>query len=432
MKMMTMTGNEMVSAKNGGYSAVFLWSFLAAVSGANTEPTKQDSRAVYGRGRAAAKRRKHWIRQAVWLWGLCRTSALVTDTRLPRSTSHQQYAAFDVWGEGELVKEGAGADAVCSVQHGEIGGEGFRVAGDIKDARKAGEQREGGVINACARRVNEDGVEVVGGKRNTVLLQAAEGALAAHRFAQFCRRKAGDGNIGAVIQKEVFAQGADAAFAHFGGKHAAVTLRERQGEVAVAAVEFEQVGGRVARLLTGPGKHLRADGGVWLAEAVFVLAVVEILPADMEGFPHEVAAEDDFLFAGAADKADAERGGECLCFCLPGVIQRAVIDEADHHLTRLRGVKFGLKETVAQDGTLTDSGHERGHQAVDGIAGRREIVAADTLSGVVGHGKVAVIPIMPDAKFRAHPVARWRRGIDRRRRGGERGEQGGKARGFFG
>ena len=358
--------------------------------------------------------------------------ATTKDTRLPRSTSFQQHAAFDVWGEGELVKEGAGADAVRSVQHGEIGGEGFRVAGDVEDARKAGEQGEGGVINACARRVNEDGVEVVGGKRNAVLLQAAETSLTAHRLAQFCRRKAGDGNIGAVIQKEVFAQGADAALAHFGSKHAAVTLRERQGEVAVAAVEFEQVGGRIARLLAGPGEHLRADGSVWLAEAVFVLAVVEILPADMEGFLHEVAAEDDFLFAGAADKADAERGGERLRFRLPGVIQRAVIDEADHDLARLRGVKFGLKETVAQDGTLADGGHKRRHQTVDGFIGRREIVAADALSGTVGHGKVAVIPIMPDAKFRAHPVACWRRGIYGGRRGRERGEQGGKARGFFG
>ena len=358
--------------------------------------------------------------------------ATTKDTRLPRSTSHQQYAAFDVRSEGELIEEGAGADAVRSVQHGEIGSEGFRVAGDVEDARKAGEQGEGGVINARARRVNKDGVEVVGGKRNAVLLQAAEGAIAAHRLAQFCRRKAGDGNVGAVIQKEVFAQGTDAALAHFGGKYAAVTLRKRQGEVAVAAVEFEQVGGRIARLLAGPGEHLRADGGVWLAEAVFVLAVVEILPADMEGFLHEVAAKDDFLFAGAADKADAERGGECLCFCLPGVIQRAVIDEADHDLARLRGVKFGLKETVAQDRTLADGGHERRHQAVDSIACRREIVTADAFSSSIGHGKVAVIPIMPDAKFRAHPVARWRRGIYGRRRGGERGEQGGKTRGFFG
>ncbi|EEV87322.1 hypothetical protein HMPREF0198_2561 [Cardiobacterium hominis ATCC 15826] len=47
MKMMTMTGNEMVSAKNGGYSAVFLWLSLDAVSDANTESTRQDSRAIY-------------------------------------------------------------------------------------------------------------------------------------------------------------------------------------------------------------------------------------------------------------------------------------------------------------------------------------------------------------------------------------------------
>ena len=145
-----------------------------------------------------------------------------------------------------------------------------------------------------------------------------------------------------------------------------------------------------------------------------------------------MCSSDLFLFAGAADKADIKRGGECLRFRLPGVIQRAVIDEVDHDFTRLCGVEFGLKETVAQDGTLADGGHKRRHQAVDGIAGRREIVAADALSGTVGHGKVAVIPIMPDAKFRAHPVARWRRGIDRRRRGGERGKQGGKACSFFG
>ena len=99
-----------------------------------------------------------------------------------------------------------------------------------------------------------------------------------------------------------------------------------------------------------------------------------------------------------------------------------MIDEADHDLARLRGVKFGLKEAVAQGGTVADGGHKRRHQAVDGIACRREIVAADAFSSSIGHGKVAVIPIMPDAKFRAHPVARWRRGIDRRRRGRERDE----------
>ena len=61
----------MVSAKNGGYSAVFLWLSLDAVSDANTESTRQDSRAILlkraGRPPSGvitglSKRSKTWIR----------------------------------------------------------------------------------------------------------------------------------------------------------------------------------------------------------------------------------------------------------------------------------------------------------------------------------------------------------------------------------
>ena len=106
--------------------------------------------------------------------------------------AHQQHAAFDMRGERELVKERAGADAVRLAEGVQVGGEGFRVAVDVEDARIAGDEGEGCRINAGARRIDEDGIEIVGGEVDAVLLQAAEGAHATQRFAQFFGGKAGD------------------------------------------------------------------------------------------------------------------------------------------------------------------------------------------------------------------------------------------------
>ena len=72
-----------------------------------------------------------------------------------------------------------------------------------------------------------------------------------------------------------------------------------------------------------------------------------VASADAEGLGKVVAADDAFFAAGAANELYFEAGGECGGSVLPGVIERAVVDEAYHGLARLRRLKFGLKEAVA-------------------------------------------------------------------------------------
>ena len=84
-----------------------------------------------------------------------------------------------MWRKRKLVKERAGADAVRLAEGVQVVGECFRVAGDVEDARVAGDEGECCRVNARARRIDEDGVEIVGGEVDAVLLQAAEGAHAA-------------------------------------------------------------------------------------------------------------------------------------------------------------------------------------------------------------------------------------------------------------
>ena len=150
---------------------------------------------------------------------------------------------------------------------------------------------------------------------------------------------------------------------------------ERQGEVAIAAVEFEQVGA-AARLCRCPVKHLLADGGVGLAEAVFVLAVAVVAPADAEGFRDVVLADDALFAARAADEMHAEFGGKRFRRLLPGVIERAVVDEAEHGLARLSRLKFCLKEAVAQGRAVVQGDNHLWHQAVNRRVRGREDVGA--------------------------------------------------------
>ena len=90
-----------------------------------------------------------------------------------------------------------------------------------------------------------------------------------------------------------------------------------------------------------------ADGGVGLAEAVFVLAVVVVASANAEGFCNVVLADDAFFAARTADEMHAPFGGKRFGGFLPGVIKRAVVDEAEHGLACLRRLEFCLKEAVA-------------------------------------------------------------------------------------
>ena len=61
-----------------------------------------------------------------------------------------------------------------------------------------------------------------------------------------------------------------------GGQHLAKVLRQGDGEVAVAAVELQQISLAPPGHVQRPAQHLLVDGGVGLGEAVFHLLVDQL------------------------------------------------------------------------------------------------------------------------------------------------------------
>lgn len=111
-----------------------------------------------------------------------------------------------------------------------------------------------------------------------------------------------------MVGFDVVFGGFDGGFGNFGGEYLAEVFGQWQGEVAIAAVEFEQVLGLLngGGTLAAPVEHFLADDGVGLGEAVFNLAVAVVVFANFELFGDVVLGEGDFLFAAAADDVAVE------------------------------------------------------------------------------------------------------------------------------
>ena len=196
-------------------------------------------------------------------------------------------------GCGELVEQRAALDAMGVGELGDVLRRGLRIAGDVEDALEATGQFAGVRVHAGAWRVDEDAAEVVA-------LQVDPGQAAERAHLVQCLRQllGGEPHQLDVVDAVVFdvgQRGVDRGLADLGGQHAAHAGGQRQGEVAVAAVQLQQVVIAFAERFEGPVQHLLADLAVGLGEGAFRLAVAEAAAGDHQLFFHVIAADDDAL-----------------------------------------------------------------------------------------------------------------------------------------
>ena len=186
-------------------------------------------------------------------------------------------------------------------------------------------------------------------------------------------------------------------------------LRERQGEIAVAAVEFEQIAVEILRNITRPAKHFFAHAGIGLGKAAFDLAVAKGFTVYVQLFGYIVLSQDDFLPPTPTDDMNAQFTRQSFRCTLPRFAQFFVVNHGNEHLAAQCRQKFYGVPTVFEFGILHGGFDELGHQGIDGLGGGGKLVAtyqacAARFLPALEHGVKHFAAFVPDAEFGAHPV----------------------------
>ena len=186
-------------------------------------------------------------------------------------------------------------------------------------------------------------------------------------------------------------------------------LRKRQGEIAVAAVKFEQVAAQVLRDIARPAEHFFAHAGVGLGKAAFNLAVAEGFAVYVQLFGYIVLSQNNFLPPTPTDDMDAQFTRQGFSGTLPRFAQFFVVNHGNEHLAAQCRQKFYGVPAVFEFGILHGGFDELGHQGIDGLGGGGKLVAtyqacAARFLSALEHGVKHFAAFVPDAKFGAHPV----------------------------
>ena len=277
-------------------------------------------------------------------------------------------------GVGELVEQRAAADPVRVVQLGDVLRQGFRVARNVQDALEASGQLAGVRIHAGSWRIDEDTAEGVA--LQVDVGQAAERANLVQRLGQLFGRQAHQADVVHRVVGQVGQRRIDRGLADLGGQHLAYPGGQGQGEVAVAAVQFEQVVVALAERLVGPAEHLLVDLAVGLGESPLGLAVAEAPAGDRQFLLHIVASDDDALAARTPHQVHAQFRRELFRCLSPGVVDRPVVAEGDQRVAGQGGEKLHLEQLEAQRRVGPGRLQAR-HQFVDAAAGDGEILDQD-------------------------------------------------------
>ena len=334
--------------------------------------------------------------------------------------------------ERELVEQRGSLHGVRLRERLQVVGQRVRIARNIDNRFKLRHQFQGFAVHACTRRVDEDGGKIVIRQADALRGQALEIARAGIGFGKFFGGQTGNGDIVRAVGLNIPLRGGHRGFGNFRGQHAAETARQRQGEVAVAAIEFQQVARRGAGCFFGlgarPFEHFLANARIGLCEAAFQLAVSVGLSADGQRFGNVVFAQHDFLPSAAPDNANAQRILQRAGCFLPFVVQAFVVNQRYQHFAAQRAQKFALVQAVAQNVLLRQSVQQPRHQRVDAFVRRRELRQLDercgrSLTARLEHGIAHGVALVPNAEFGAHAVTLFGRSeyFDFRR--AERGKQ---------
>ena len=122
------------------------------------------------------------------------------------------------------------------------------------------------------------------------------------------------------------------SFRHFRGQHAPKFARQRQSEIAVAAIKLEHIATQTFGAGAGPGQHFFAHFGIGLGETALDLAVAKSFVAHIELFGNEILRQHHFLATAAPDNPHAQLRLQCFGGGAPFVIQLFVVNHRHQHL----------------------------------------------------------------------------------------------------
>jgi len=191
-----------------------------------------------------------------------------------------------------------------------------------------------------------------------------------------------------------------------GGQHVPEQGSERHREVAVAAIQFQQVAAEAGRPGAGPAEHPPVDAAVGLGKAAFDLLVGEPPPVHLEFFQQPVAIEHDLLAAAASDHLYLQVRGQFACRRFPGRAKAPMVDQRDHLFAAQRGQKIYLEQPAAEDRGGQQALAQTRHQRADRCGRHREKLDHDRLLRVlrIEHRIVQLLALVPDAELGAQAV----------------------------
>ena len=218
-----------------------------------------------------------------------------------------------------------------------------------------------------------------------------------------------------MVSGDVVLRGCHRRFGDFRRQHAFEVTRQRQREVAVTAVELQQIARRPFRRIQRPLQHLHVHGGIRLGEAVLHLTVNHLFSCHRQTLVDVILVQHDFGFGRAANQVHvdilrAQRIAQGFCLLAPLVSQCFVIEQRNNGLIALGGQVVNLEQLVAQYRIVAHTVDHQRHQLVDKLTRRRKTVYANTgFRLLIENDVVQVIAIVPDAKLSAHTVVADRR-----------------------
>ena len=231
----------------------------------------------------------------------------------------------------ELVKQRGAFDSMSLAECVEVRAQGFGVAGNIDNVVKLGNQLQRFIIDAGAGRIDKNGGKTIIFQRNALLLQAAEFAALSIGFGKLFGGETGDFDVVPLVSLDVPLRGVNGSFGHFGRQNLTEMLRERQGEIAVAAVKFEQIAAEILCDITRPSEHFFAHAGIGLGKAALDLAVAEGFAVYVQLFGYIVLSQNDFLPPTPTDDMDAQFTRQGFSGTLPRFAQFFVVNHGNQH-----------------------------------------------------------------------------------------------------
>src|SRR5690606_13864196 len=213
--------------------------------------------------------------------------------------------------------------------------------------------------------------------------------------------------IGNVLQRRT-----DRALRQLGGQYPPEAGRQGQGEVAIAAVQFQQIVVVATGSRQRPAQHMLVDAAIGLGETPFHLLIAPGAAVHLQLFDNVITLQHPPPTATAADQQDTQLIRQPAGSGVPLLVDGAVVAQGYQRLAGQGGQELHLEQPVAQFRVGLAGFQQRHHQVVDPAAGDGQLIDQDRLAVAAGfeHGVVRLTVLVPQAKLSPQAEVLNRRG----------------------